>query len=141
MMAVMVTYLKVPQALMAGITELGLSPLMLLLAIIALFFVLGMVMDPVPIMYITIPILLPVLIEAQINLLHFSVITVAAMMVAQATPPFGMALFAMSGMFREPISAVVRGTLPFLVVLMICTLIIVFIPELSLFLPDLMNAR
>jgi len=141
MMSVMVTYLKVPQALMAGITDLGLGQLELLLAIIAMFFVLGMVMDPVPIMYITIPILLPVLIESQINLVHFSVVTVAAMMVAQATPPFGMALFAMTGMFREPIAVVVRGTLPYLVVLMICTLLIVLFPEISLFLPNLMSAR
>jgi len=141
MMSVMVTYLKMPQALMAGITELGLSPLNLLLAIIAMYFVLGMVMDPVPIMYITIPILLPVLIESDINLVHFSVVTVAAMMVAQATPPFGMALFAMTGMFKEPIAVVVRGTLPYLVVLMICTVIIVLFPEISLFLPNLMSAR
>jgi len=68
-------------------------------------------------------------------------VTVAAMMVAQATPPFGMALFAMTGMFREPIAVVVRGTLPYLVVLMICTLLIVLFPEISLFLPNLMSAR
>ena len=49
-----------------------------------LFFALGTVMDAVPIMYITIPILLPALKAAQVDLVHFNVITVAAMMVAQA---------------------------------------------------------
>lgn len=139
LLAVTVTYLKLPQNLVGYVTHLGLSPQMLLLAIVVLYLLLGMVMDPVPIMYITVPILLPVLIAAQINLIHFAVITVAAMMVAQVTPPFGMSLFAMSGLFREPISAVVRGTLPYLAALVVATLMVLFLPGLSLYLPDMMG--
>lgn len=141
LLSVTVTYLKLPQALVMFVTDIGLTPLMLLLAIIVLYFLLGMIMDPVPIMYITVPILLPVLIAAQIDLVHFSVITVAAMMVAQATPPFGMALFAMTGMFREPIAVVVRGALPYLAVLVLSTLLIVLVPQLSLILPNVLSGR
>lgn len=141
LLAATVTYLRLPHLLMTGVTELGLTPTMLLLAITALFFALGTVMDPVPIMYITVPILLPALKLAQIDLVHFNVITVAAMMVAQVTPPFGMALFAMAGIFREPVGTVVRGALPYLAVLMFGTLVIVFFPGLSLFLPHLMAGR
>jgi C4-dicarboxylate transporter DctM subunit len=112
---------------------------MLLLAIVILYLLLGMVMDPVPIMYITVPILLPVLIAAQINLIHFAVITVAAMMVAQVTPPFGMSLFAMSGLFRAPIAVVVRGSLPYLAALVVATLMVLFFPSLSLYLPEMMG--
>lgn len=141
LLATTLTYLKLPQLLMESVTGMGLSPLMLLFAIILLFFVLGTVMDAVPIMYITIPILLPILKVAQIDLVHFNVITVAAMMVAQVTPPFGMALFAMAGIFREPVGMVVRGSLPYLAVLMFATLVIVLFPGLSLFLPNLMAGR
>jgi len=138
-LAVTVTYLKLPQNLVDYVTHLGLSPQMLLLAIVILYLLLGMVMDPVPIMYITVPILLPVLMVAQINLIHFAVVTVAAMMVAQATPPFGMSLFAMSGLFRAPIAVVVRGSLPYLAALVVATFIILFFPGLSLYLPDMMG--
>ncbi|MBC7133551.1 MAG: TRAP transporter large permease [Roseovarius sp.] len=139
LLAVTVTYLKLPQHLVDEVTRLGLSPMMLLLAIVVLYLLLGMVMDPVPIMYITVPILLPVLLAAQIDLVHFAVITVAAMMVAQATPPFGMALFAMSGLFRTPIAVVVRGSLPYLAVLVATTLLVLFFPSLSLLLPNMMG--
>lgn len=141
LLATTLTYLKLPQMLMASVTGLGLSPLMLLFAIVLLFFALGTVMDPVPILYITIPILLPVLKVAQIDLVHFNVITVAAMMVAQVTPPFGMALFAMAGVFREPVGMVVRGSLPYLAVLMLATFVIIYFPGLSLYLPNLMAGR
>jgi len=139
LLAVTVTYLKLPQHLVDFVTHLGLSPIMLLLAIVVLYLLLGMVMDPVPIMYITVPILLPVLIAAQIDLVHFAVVTVAAMMVAQATPPFGMALFAMAGLFRAPIALVVRGSLPYLAVLIAATFLLLFFPGLTLFLPDMMK--
>ena len=138
-MAVTVTYLKLPQNLVDYVTHMGLSPQMLLFAIVILYLLLGTVMDPVPIMYITVPILLPVLIAAQINLIHFAVITVAAMMVAQVTPPFGMSLFAMSGLFRAPISTVVRGSLPYMAALILATFGILVFPGLSLYLPGLMG--
>ena len=138
--AAAVTFLRVPHTLMTYVTDAALTPLMLLLAVMALFFVLGTVMDPVPIMYITIPILLPALKAAQIDLIHFNVVTVAAMMVAQVTPPFGMALFAMAGVFREPVAVVVRGSLPYLVVLAAATLLIACFPWFSLVLPRLMAA-
>ncbi|MDP1691998.1 MAG: TRAP transporter large permease [Burkholderiaceae bacterium] len=141
LLAATLTHLRLPHMLMTAVTEIGLTPTMLLLAIVLLFFALGTVMDPVPIMYITVPILLPVLIAAQIDLVHFNVITVAAMMAAQVTPPFGMALFAMAGIFREPVGMVVRGALPYLAVLMFGTLVIIFFPGLSLFLPNLMAGR
>ena len=141
LLATTLTYLKLPQMLITSVAEMGLTPMMLLFAIILLFFVLGTVMDPVPILYITIPILLPVLMLAKIDLVHFNVITVAAMMVAQVTPPFGMALSAMAGIFREPVGMVVRGSLPYLAVLMFATLVIVLFPGLSLFLPNLMAGR
>lgn len=139
--AAAVTFLRVPHTLMTYVTDAGLTPLMLLVAVVALFFVLGTVMDSVPIMYITIPILLPALKAAQVDLIHFNVVVVAAMMVAQVTPPFGMALFAMAGVFREPVAAVVRGALPYLAVLLIATLLIVFFPWFSLALPRMMASN
>jgi len=63
------------------------------------------------------------------------------MMVAQVTPPFGMALFAMAGIFREPVAVVVRGALPYLAVLMLATLLIIFFPWFSLVLPQTMAGK
>jgi C4-dicarboxylate transporter DctM subunit len=137
--AVTMTFLKVPHMLMTVVAEAGLTPLMLLLAVALLFLLLGMVMDPVPIMFITIPILLPALMAAQIDMIHFAIVTVAMMMVAQVTPPFGVALFAMAGISRESVVLVVRGSLPYLAVLVLAALLLIFFPWFSLVLPQMMR--
>ncbi len=89
-------------------------------------------MDPVPIMFLTIPILWPALKALNVNVIHFCVVTVAWMMVAQVTPPFGVSLFALSSRFNEPVIEVFRGAVPFLIVLTLCAVLITFVPQLSL---------
>ncbi len=135
------TYMQVPQAIATFIAEANVSPLMLMLFIVVVYFIFGCVIDPVPIMYLTIPIFYPIIVSMGINTTYFMIVTVCMMMVAQVTPPFGVILFALSGQFKEKIEVIVKGTVPFLTVMMIGVLLIVLFPDICLILPKLLLGR
>ena len=92
----------------------------------------------IPIIYVTTPVLWPSIIALGIDPVWYGVVLVMNLMVGLITPPFGIVLFAVSGLFHEPIDSVLRGAIPFLAVLILSLLIAVFFPQLSLFLPSLM---
>lgn len=133
------TYMKVGDivsnwAISFGFPELG---LMFMMALV--YFIFGMFIDPVPIMYLTLPIFLPIVQAYGIPITYFMIMTVAMMMVAQVSPPFGIILYTMSGVFKTPVTTVMRGSIPFIGCLLVGTVIIIFFPEISLFLPRLMG--
>ena len=70
---------------------------------------------------------------------YFMIMTVAMMMVAQVSPPFGIILYTMSGVFKTPVTTVMRGSIPYIVCLLIGTIIVILFPEISLLLPRLMG--
>ncbi len=127
------TYAQIPQSITAFVTTLTLPNLLIMLLILLLFLVFGTVLDPIPILYITIPILYPTVLSMGYDPIHFGILTIACMMIAQITPPVGVSLFAISGHFKEKLSVVIKGTLPYLLGLIIATIILLFVPWLSTF--------
>ena len=99
--------------------------------ILLIFIVLGTVLDPVPILYITIPIVFPVVQAIGYSTTHFAILTITCMMIAQVTPPVGMSLFALSGYFNVPISTVIRGAMPYFVALLLALALLWWLPWLS----------
>jgi C4-dicarboxylate transporter DctM subunit len=97
-------------------------------------FVMGCFLGPGAIILITVPILYPMLPELNIDPIHFGILMTINMELAFITPPFGMNLFVMSGVCKEPIMEVVRGQLPFLILLLISLLVISYVPAVSLLL-------
>ena len=69
--------------------------------------------------------------QLGIHTLHFMIMTIVMTMVAQVSPPFGVVLFAMTGTFREKIETVIKGALPFIAVLSIACLVVIFFPQIS----------
>lgn len=139
--AAVLTYLHVPQQISEGITATHASGMGLLFLIVVLYFVLGMFIDAVPIMYLTVPILFPVLSAIGVNELHFMILTITMLMIGQATPPFGVVLFTISGNFKAKIEEVVKGAVPFLVAMLICAVLIVLIPQISTWFPGFVLGR
>lgn len=125
------TYARVPQQITEYVSQISLPAGAVMLLILGLFLVFGMFLDAVPILYITIPILYPAVLALGYDPIHFGILTIACMMISQITPPVGLSLFVVSGHFKEPISVVIRGTLPYLVALIIATLILLYVPWLS----------
>ena len=125
------TYADVPQAFTRYMTSLPVGEHVTMGLILLIFLILGTALDPVPILYITIPIVFPVVEALGYSPTHFAILTIACMMIAQVTPPVGMSLFALSGMFRVPMAMVMRGSMPYFYALMVALIVLWALPGLS----------
>ncbi len=133
------TNAQVPQQVGAWIAESDLNKWTFMIIVNILFFFMGMFLEAVSIILITLPILLPILAHFDINLLHFAIIMTINMELGMITPPVGLNLFVVSGIAKEKLGEVVKGVIPFIVLMIIFLAIVVLIPQLSLWLPEHMK--
>ncbi len=134
MFSTALTYAHVPQQITEFVSQLALPGWLIMLLILVLFLIFGMFLDAVPILYITIPILYPAVVALGYDPIHFGVLTIACMMISQITPPVGLSLFVVSGHFKEKLSVVIKGSMPYLGALLVATIILLYVPWLSTFL-------
>ncbi len=111
---------------------------MFLLLVTLLFLLMGAVMDDVSAMLILAPIFAEALGRYNIDLIHFGIVMVLMIEYGFLTPPFGLNLFVTMGITGESLTRVGRAVGPFLFWLLLCVLAIAFIPQISLFLPNLL---
>src|SRR5699024_9768609 len=131
------TYIQIPSQITQFVTSLDVPSWVILLAILSLFLVFGLFLDALPILYITIPIVFPTVMALGYDPIHFGVITVACMMISQVTPPVGVSLFVLSGHFNERVTTIIRGSIPYLITLVIATLVLIYVPWFSTVLVNL----
>jgi len=131
-----ITLLQIPQKLITYISELGVSPLLFIILVCVIFIFLGDFLEVVSITLITLPILHPVLVAFNVDLVWFSVIMCITMEFALIPPPVGLNLYVIQGIVPDAnLFEVFMGTWPFMV-LMLVTLILVFVfPSLAMWLP------
>jgi C4-dicarboxylate transporter DctM subunit len=131
------TYAEIPQNLTKFIIGMGFGKTGFIILATLLFLVLGCFIECLPILYLTIPLMYTPMQTLGVDLIHFCVITIISMQIAQVTPPFGVSLFTASQMWREPVDSVIWASLPFLAIL-ICSLpLFIFVPWLSTWLPSI----
>jgi C4-dicarboxylate transporter DctM subunit len=99
--------------------------------------VLGCFLEVNATLLLVMPILAPALKPLGVDPVHFSIIFTHNMEIGLVHPPVGLNLFVLSTMARAPIGEVIRGILPFLILLLIVLAIITYVPVLTLFLPNL----
>lgn len=133
------TNAQVPQTVGAWIAESDINKWIFMLIINIMFFIMGMFLEAVSIILITLPILLPILHHFDINLIHFAIIMTINMELGMITPPVGLNLFVVSGIAKEKLGEVVKGVIPFVVIMILFLAIVIFVPQLSLWLPEIMN--
>ncbi|MCC7272642.1 MAG: TRAP transporter large permease [Alphaproteobacteria bacterium] len=120
------------------ITELGLTPVQLLLAVIVFYLVLGMFMETLSMMVATVPIIAPIMFKAGYDPIWFGILIILLMETAMITPPVGINLYVVQGLRkRGRIDDVIIGTLPFVFTLMLMMAIIAVWPGLVMWLPRL----
>lgn len=124
----------VPQQLLAYITEFVSSPANFLFLLFLFLLVLGAILDIFSATVLVVPLILPIAAQYGINEFHLGIIFLSAMQLGYLTPPVGLNLFIASYRFDRPIMQVYRATFPFLVILMISVLIIMYWENLSLWL-------
>lgn len=131
------TLLHVPAKAASLITSVSSNPIVIALLLNLILLVLGMIMDMAPIILIATPILLPVAQSIGIHPVQFGIMIVLNCGIGLLTPPVGAVLFIGSAVAKLPMEKVVKATLPFYICMLIALLLITFIPQISLWLPQL----
>ncbi|HAR08734.1 MAG TPA: ABC transporter permease, partial [Cobetia sp.] len=113
------------------------NPIAVLLIINLVLIVVGCFMETIAAITILVPVLLPVAVASGVDPVHFGVIMVLNLMIGLLTPPVGMVLYVLSRVSHISFEKCMRGTLPFLIPLVVALLLVTFIPAISLWLPTL----
>lgn len=134
------TLAGVTAAVNGFITSLPLAPVLtLVLVIVPIYIVLGMFMDNVPILLLTLPVLFPIVMQMGYDPVWFGVLVVALGELGLITPPVGLTVFVVSSVARVPLEDVFKGVTPFLLADAGCLALFIAFPALATFLPGLMQ--
>ena len=127
----------VPQQMLATITEYVSSQANFLILLFVFLLILGAILDIFSAIVLVVPLILPIAMQYGVNEYHLGIVFLAAMQLGYLTPPVGLNLFIASYRFDRPIMTVYAATFPFLIILAVSVLIIMYVPGLSLLLvPD-----
>ena len=132
------TMLHVPDMAAKAITSISSNPIIIALLLNLILLILGCIMDMAPIILIATPILLPIATSIGIHPIQFGIMVILNCGIGLLTPPVGSVLFIGSAVAKLPMEKVVKATLPFYLCMIISLLLITFIPQISLFLPNLL---
>lgn len=128
------TFKQIPQMVANSVLSISDSPIVLMLIINLILLFVGMIMDSSAAVIILTPLLLPIVTSVGINPIHFGVIMIVNLSIGMLTPPFGLNIYVATGISKMPLSYVIKGCLPFLVLLFFDLMVITVFPQLSLFL-------
>ncbi|MFM8737636.1 MAG: TRAP transporter large permease, partial [Betaproteobacteria bacterium] len=134
-----VGYIGLPRHLAEWISSLGLTPFMLVLALMAFFIVLGCFLDGISMVVLTMGVLMPTVIKAGIDPIWFGIFVVLVVEMAQITPPVGFNLFVLQGMTGRQLPYLARVSLPMFCLMVGAVLLIWFVPGLVTWLPAQMK--
>jgi tripartite ATP-independent transporter DctM subunit len=129
---------QLPFAMGDIIAGLSLSPYLILFVIILVYIILGMFLDVMSCILITVPILFPVVTTLGFDPIWYGVIMVKVIQMGVVTPPIGMDVFVLSGTSGVPIGTIFRGVIPFVLVDIVMIIILVAFPVLSTWIPNSM---
>ena len=133
---------------LAGVTQavsnaLAASPLgpmgTMILIILPVYLLLGMFMDNVPILLLTLPVVFPAVVAMGFDPIWFGVIVIVMGEIGLVTPPVGLTVFVVSSVAKVPLDKVFRGAMPFLLAEAVMIALLLAFPEIATFLPKLMK--
>jgi tripartite ATP-independent transporter DctM subunit len=127
-----------PTAVTEFVTGLDVPPILIILIMQISYMILGCFMDEITILFLTIPIYMPILVGFGYDPVWFGVLFIVNMQMAYLTPPFGLTLFYMRGIAPPGVSLmdIYKSVIPFVGIQFIVLIIVLFFPQLSLWLPD-----
>jgi tripartite ATP-independent transporter DctM subunit len=130
--------LGIPQAIAKWVKDLGITPMQTIWILFLIYLVLGCFLETLAMMITTIPIVTPLVVSMGFDPVWFGIFLVLMAELSLITPPVGMNLYVVQGI-RGPghdISDVIAGSLPFVAALMLMTVLLMYVPELALWLPN-----
>lgn len=135
------TMLHVPSLAANAVIGLTNNPILIALLLNVILLVLGCIMDMAPIILIATPILLPIAQAIGISPIQFGIMIILNCGIGLLTPPVGAVLFIGSAVGKVKMEKVVKATLPFYLCMIAVLLLLTFIPEISMFLPNLLGGK
>jgi len=133
----MITRADVPEMIGAWLATTLQSPTYFLLGVNAALFFIGMFIETSASIIVLAPILVPVAIKFGVDPVHFGMIMIVNLALGMITPPFGVNLFAACTVAKISLDKIVGNLIPFVLVILSCLMVITYVPQLSLFLRDL----
>ncbi|HID68296.1 MAG TPA: TRAP transporter large permease [Roseibacterium sp.] len=130
---------NIPNMVADALIGIDMNPTLFLLLIMLLVLLLGCVLDATTLILVIVPLFIPACRELGIDLVHFGVLVVVNSMIGLITPPYGILLFVINAVTGIPLREIISEIWPFLAVLVAALLLMVFLPDLVLWLPRFMG--
>ena len=131
---------KIPVAVTKFVSNLDLSPIIIIIFILFIYFILGMFLEGIAIYVLTLPVVYPLVTMLGFDGIWFGVVMIFVMNMGLLTPPLGLSVYIISGVAKDvPIQRIFKGVIPMLVMIIVCLALIVIFPEIVTFLPDMMK--
>ena len=128
-----------PRNLAIWIQELNLSPYMLIFILTIFYIILGMFLDGISAVVLTMAIIEPMIRQAGFDMIWFGIYLVIVVEMAQITPPVGFNLFVLQGMANKDMSFIAKSAFPLFLLMILALIIIIIFPEIALWLPNKMS--
>lgn len=132
-------YIRIPLMVSRSILGTFNNPVIIMLLINVILLVLGMICDMAPLILITTPVFLPIVTALGIDPVHFGIIMMLNLGIGLTTPPVGCALFVASSIGKLKMEETAKATLPMYGVMFIVLMIVTFVPQIVMFLPNLLG--
>jgi len=132
-----ISFAQIPQAVLGGLGINEAGPTGVLIAIAVAFFVACMFVDPIVVILVLTPIFAPAIAATGLDPVLVGVLITLMVAIGSATPPFGCDIFTAIAIFKRPYWEVIRGTPPFVFMLVLAAALIIMFPQIALFLRDL----
>jgi C4-dicarboxylate transporter DctM subunit len=130
---------RIPQAIAEQIIAWQMAPWTFLIVVNILLLAAGAFMEPTGIILILAPILFPIAMQLGIDPVHLGIIMVVNLEIGMVTPPVGLNLFVTAGITNMSIGEVVRAALPWLSILLVFLVLVTYIPQISIWLPNALS--
>jgi len=131
-----ISFLRLPQEIMPQIIGADPTQLRLIIIVVIAYFVACMFVDPIVAIYVLSPIFQPYVMQLGIDMVFLGTLVTLQAAIGSATPPFGCDIFTAQLIFRRPYWEVIRHTPPFILMLILATILIIVFPEIATFLPN-----
>lgn len=136
-----VTIERVPDTLAHFMAQFQFSKVTFLLLVNLLLLALGCLLEGTTILLIIVPIFIPTAKALGIDLVHFGVVVVVNIMIGLVTPPYGLLLFVLANLTKEPLGKIVKEAIPFIAMALLVLVLITSVPEMVLWLPRLVGYK
>ncbi|MEH0019610.1 MAG: TRAP transporter large permease subunit [Desulfobacter sp.] len=133
-----VGFVGIARAVSEYIAGLNLSPYLLIFVVGLMYIFLGMMLDGISIVVMTLPIVLPIVVNAGFDPLWFGIFLVFMVELSQITPPVGFSIFVIQGISSEKVGTILKATLPFFIIMVLMVVFVTLFPEVVSYLPEKM---